>query len=125
MENDAPRVIVAGSRELGMQYDLVDEAIAESPFEPEQIVHGGARGIDTAAAKWAHINNVVCHEYEADWDEHGKAAGPIRNQEMAEYADALIAIWDGESSGTRDMVEKALNEGLYLYVKTVGDSNGR
>lgn len=71
------------------------------------------------AKKWADVQGITCYEYEADWDKHGKAAGPIRNQEMAEYADALIAVWDGESRGTRDMIDKALDEGLDIYVHIV------
>lgn len=55
-------------------------------------------------------------------DKHGKMAGPIRNLEMAKYADGLIAFWDGKSRGTRDMITKAKKERLFLRVV---DYNGR
>jgi hypothetical protein len=54
--------------------------------------------------------------FKADWDKHGKAAGPIRNQQMAQEADGLIAFWDGKSRGTKDMIQKALNYGLETHV---------
>ena len=41
-----------------------------------------------------------------DWNKHGKAAGPIRNRQMAEYADCLIAVWDGKSRGTKNMIDE-------------------
>jgi hypothetical protein len=70
------------------------------------------------AVRYANLNDVEIEIVEADWD-LGNGAGPIRNQKMAKKGDALIAIWDGESSGTRDMIDKALAEGLSLYVVQV------
>lgn len=55
-------------------------------------------------------------EFPADWNAHGKAAGPIRNQQMAQEADVLIAFWDGKSRGTKDMIEKATRAGLDMHV---------
>lgn len=57
------------------------------------------------------------------WDEYGSSAGPLRNQEMAEYADTLVAIWDGdEESGTRNMMQEAINHRLNLHVRVVNDA---
>lgn len=120
-------VIVAGSRSI-TDFDVVHNAIVESPFWPligGEIVTGGAPGVDQHAKDFAIDQSVQAdfdvsyEEFEADWDEHGKAAGPIRNEEMAEYADALIAVWDGESNGTRSMIEKALDYGLDVYVTVI------
>jgi hypothetical protein len=57
-----------------------------------------------------------CEVYKADFKTYGKAGGPIRNREMAEEADALIAFWDGQSRGTKDMIEVAKKKGLKVRV---------
>jgi len=54
--------------------------------------------------------------YPADWNRHGRAAGPIRNEKMAEVSDALIAFLDGKSRGTRSMIEIARRKGLQVAV---------
>lgn len=117
------KLIIAGSRDLdGISY--VSDALLDSPWSMEklsEVVHGGADGIDSSAEEWANLFNVSTTVFEPDWDKHGKAAGPIRNAEMAEYGDALVAVWDGESRGTRSMIEKALDEGIEVYVKVVDD----
>ena len=55
--------------------------------------------------------------FPADWDKYGKRAGYLRNVQMAEYADALLAFWDGESRGTKNMIDEALSRGLKVGVK--------
>ena len=82
----------------------------------DRIVHGGAKGADRLAAIYAREYFYKSEAFPADWDTHGKAAGPIRNQEMAEYADVLVAVWDGKSRGTKNMIETALKEGLEVHV---------
>lgn len=54
--------------------------------------------------------------FKADWDKHGKAAGFKRNTEMAKYADALIAFWDGKSKGTKHMIDTAKSHNLKVRV---------
>jgi hypothetical protein len=54
--------------------------------------------------------------FPADWDTHGRAAGVIRNKQMAEYGDMLIAFWDGESKGTKNMIDTSKKLGLLVYV---------
>lgn len=112
-------VIVAGSRDI-TDFSTVQGAINDSPFKPDEIVSGGARGVDSLGEQWAEYHDVPDKVFEADWDEHGNAAGPIRNEEMAEYADAAVLVWDGESMGTRSMFELALRERLDIYVQPVG-----
>lgn len=117
------KVIVAGSRSIGgnrPETELIQKAMRDCRFDIDELVHGGAKGVDSTAA------NLFTERYEgeitkfgADWESYGKSAGPRRNQKMAEYADALLAIWDGESRGTRDMIEKALDQGLDITVKQV------
>ena len=77
---------------------------------------GHASGADSLGEKFAADHNLQCELYPADWDKHGKAAGPIRNAEMAEVADALIAFWDGQSRGTKSMIDLARKKGLQVAI---------
>jgi len=76
-----------------------------SGFEPTEIISGGAPGIDRLGELYAGANRIPCKVFSADWVAYGRAAGPRRNLEMAKYGDALLAIWDGKSPGTRNMIE--------------------
>ena len=82
---------------------------------------GGAIGADTLAFKFARDNKFCIEEYLPDWKEYGKAAGMIRNSKMIERADVLISFWDGESKGTRDTINKALNKGIETHVFIFND----
>lgn len=112
------RVIIAGGRDIH-DYNLIIEAIEECQFPIATVVSGGAKGVDALGEKYAIETNKTLHIYEADWEKHGRAAGPIRNRKMAENADALIAIWDGKSKGTKNMIETATKLGLLVYVKRI------
>lgn len=112
------KVIIAGSRTIADMAMLV-QAIADSGFEITEVVSGGARGVDKLGELWAVQNFTTATVFPADWSSHGKAAGTIRNRQMAEYADALIALWDGESRGTKNMIEEAAARGLKVFVMEV------
>lgn len=101
------KVIIAGSRHMPFsRYPLIQQAVDKSGFKITEVVCGMARGADMFGAKWAYENKIPVKKFPANWDEHGKAAGYIRNAEMAQYADAaIIFIWDG-SSGSVDMDRK-------------------
>ena len=113
------RVIIAGGREVtGAKADqMVRDAISLSGWSGKitEIIHGAASGIDSAAGR---VCNGIwpVHAVVADWGTHGRAAGPIRNKKMAGMADALIAIWDGKSRGTKNMIETAASVGLDFYI---------
>jgi hypothetical protein len=108
------KVIVAGSRNIN-DYDLVNRVIEESKFGVTEIVSGGARGVDGTAIMWAEENRIPCRVFIARW-ERSKSAGYLRNSAMAHYADALIAIWDGESKGTKHMIDIANTHGLSVFI---------
>ena len=112
------RVIIAGGRDIH-NYTLVTEAISEANLDITVVVSGGAKGVDALGEHYASVMNLPLHLYEADWEKNGRAAGPIRNRKMAENADALIAVWDGKSRGTKNMIETATKLGLVVYVKKV------
>lgn len=118
------RVIVAGSRTID-DYKTVKRVLTNhfttgsdrTPLADRLVVLSGcADGVDTHAIEWANSLYIDVDRYPAEWDTHGKRAGFIRNQEMAEAADTLVAIWDGDSAGTRDMITRALDEGLETHV---------
>ncbi len=98
------KVIIAGSR-TGFTLVDVERAIADSGFAIKEVVSGCARGVDTLGEVWARRNNRLVHRFYADWGMYGSRAGFVRNQRMGEYADVLIAVWDGLSPGTRHMID--------------------
>lgn len=114
------RTIIAGSRSID-QYKHVLEATAACGWKPSVVLCGGARGADAWGKLWATKRGIPVEDYPADWTAHGKAAGPIRNEQMAARADALIALWDGESQGTKHMIELAKKRGMAVYVHLVVD----
>ena len=113
------KTIIAGSRSI-IDINQVIFAVHDSGFLPDitEIVSGGAPGIDRLAIDYAKTNHIPCKTMPANWDKYGKRmAGLVRNGEMAQYADALIAIWDGRSRGTYHMIETAqrLNLKVFIY----------
>ena len=109
------KVIIAGSRGI-TDYDTVWRAIKESKFTITEVVSGGANGVDKLGEKYAVRNDIPLKVFLADWKKKKASAGIIRNAEMAKYADALIAVWDGKSPGTKNMIEVAERKGLKVYV---------
>ena len=109
------RVIVSGSRSI-TNYDLVKHQIELSGFHITELVCGGANGVDKFGEKFAKEKNIKIKYFLPDWHKYGKAAGPIRNEEMAKYADFLIAIWDGKSRGTKNMIDLAHRYQLKSFI---------
>ena len=128
------KVIIAGSRgieDYNLLCEIVEKAIKILKIKPTEIVSGAAKGVDMLGEKWARDNGVNLVQFYAKWNDtkncefmpkfnaQGKAynprAGFDRNQEMAEYADALIAINIGDTPGTNDMVKRAKKENLLVY----------
>jgi hypothetical protein len=113
------RTILAGSRELTDPV-LLESAIIESGFEITLVVSGGARGVDLLGEEWARKNGIPVERYKPDWKRFGKRAGVMRNSDLVSKAEALVARWDGKSTGTRDVIRKAQETGLRVFVKQVG-----
>lgn len=114
------RVIIAGSRDFS-DYNLLREKcdrILSNQKSNHQIiiVSGTARGADHLGEQYAKERGYEVRQYPADWDAHGKSAGYIRNREMAKNADALIAFWDGQSKGTKLMIDLAKDYDLAVRV---------
>lgn len=116
------KVIIAGSRSIN-DYEELKKAIADSKLEISVVISGTANGVDRMGELYARENDIDLWKFPADWNRYGKKAGYIRNQQMAEHADALIALWDGKSSGTKHMITIALKKRLYVYAKNVNNQS--
>jgi hypothetical protein len=114
------KVIIAGSRAI-VDQAVIDGAVKASRFKITEVVCGMARGVDLLGRAWAAKRKVPVAEFPADWGAHGKAAGYLRNVEMAKYADALVAVWDGTSPGTTVMIDEARRRGLKVYVMNLSE----
>jgi hypothetical protein len=112
------KTIIAGSRDI-TDLALVFEAVEASGFVITEVVSGGARGVDRLGEYYAALSGLPCKVFRADWDTYDKAAGSIRNGEMGKYAQALIAVWDGVSRGTKNMIDIALMLGLRVYIHRI------
>lgn len=120
------RIIIAGGRDFA-DYELVkstlDKYLKDIKGEAV-IISGTSRGADRLGERYARENNLMVKRFPADWDLYGKSAGPIRNSQMAKYAaeghGILFAFWDGNSRGTKSMIELAKKYGLEVYVVRYG-----
>lgn len=130
------KVIVAGGRDFAdyprLRAVLFEYAEALGPDIGMSIVSGMARGTDKLAWTFAQTENVLCHEFPADWDNldvpgavikyrpsgapYNVIAGHMRNRAMAEFADGLVAFWNGHSHGTKHMIDTMLSLGKPVHI---------
>lgn len=112
------KTIIAGSRDFtNWSYVSAHLHIIIPPWEEiTEVVSGGATGVDALGERYAKKHKIPLRVFPADWDTHKAAAGPIRNREMADYADGLIAFWDGESKGTKNMIETMEKKSKWIVV---------
>jgi len=107
------RIGVVGSRTFEDKLLILEtihlfEVAYETLFDEKiEIVSGGAKGADLLAEKVALVSNIPITVFKPDWDKHGKAAGFIRNQQIVDNSNMIIAFWDGKSNGTKDTIDKA------------------
>lgn len=119
------KMIIAGSRECGKitssQWDYemlikaIDKIVQENNLVITQVISGGAKGPDIAGELWATRNNIPVESIKPDWSK-GRAAGMIRNAEMAKVGDGVIALYDGQSRGTKNMMDQMKKRGLPVYM---------
>lgn len=116
------RIIIAGSRTFN-DYEGLRKVVSNfvkrnninKKYEIE-IVSGGANGADKLGEELAKKNDIKLEIFPAQWDKLGKRAGYVRNSEMANWGTHLLAFWDGESRGTKHMIELAKKKGLEIKV---------
>ena len=113
------KTIIAGSRTA--TYSQTIDAILSRPmpWNITEVVSGSCCGASRNGEHWADDLAIPVQRFPADLRANGNAAGPIRNRQMAEHADALIAVWDGESSGTKNMIMEAKRRGLRVHIHRV------
>lgn len=110
--------IIAGSRNI-TNYKVLKETVQEVSWDITKIISGGAKGVDQLGIQHAFKNKIPFKVINADWNKYGRSAGPKRNIKMANEADALIALWDGKSKGTKHMIDVARENGLKTFIKMV------
>ena len=123
-DKDQARIIVAGGRDFtdyALLSETLDVILERYTLHEVQIVSGCCRGADALGEQYAREHGIPVVRFPADWQAYGKAAGPIRNRKMAEYAaecdGMLVAFWDGKSRGTASMIRLAEKYGL--RIKTI------
>lgn len=98
------KIAIVGSRE----YSRLDHiwAFVDNLPDTAEIISGGARGVDSEAetAAWARAHTII---FRANWAQYGKSAGVLRNQQIVNNCDALVAFWDKKSRGTNHSIEFA------------------
>ncbi len=114
------RLIIAGSRSFSNYTQLRDvcDNLLTNKRETHDIIilSGTAKGTDTLGEKYAIERGYELRRFPAEWARYAQSAGPIRNTQMAQNADGLVAFWDGVSKGTKDMIEKANKKGLLVRI---------
>ncbi len=111
------KIIIAGGRDFN-NYDLLREScdyFLQNQLEIE-IVSGAANGADKLGERYAEERGHQIKKFPAEWDKYGKSAGFKRNVEMADYADGLIAFWDGVSKGTSHMINESKKKNLKVRI---------
>ena len=112
--------MVAGSRgfsDYGLMKRKIEEFLErEAPGRPVRILSGRARGADRLGERYAREAGCALKVFPADWETHGRSAGPIRNRKMILSADGAIVFWDGRLRGTGDCLKRAEEKGIPLRV---------
>ena len=120
------RCIIAGCRDFSdyvLLRDTANKIFRNRDTSNLIIISGCCSGADHLGELFAVKNNLACVKFQADWNTYGKAAGPIRNKQMAEFASQqtgmLIAFWDGKSRGTGSMIRLAKEYGLEIHIVAI------
>lgn len=115
------KLIIAGSRNLQVGVIYLAKILIKHRInlrDIKEIISGGATGIDNCGEEFSEWMGIELKVFHAKWNIYGKAAGPIRNNEMAKYADALLIVWNGTSEGSANMkkIMKKLKKPIYEII---------
>ena len=114
-------MIICGGRDFD-DYELFQNCMDRllTYYEEIRLVSGHASGADRFAERYAAERGIEIEVFPAEWKKYGRAAGPIRNREMLDYAKEAIpeiaAFWDGKSKGTKDMLKRAQDAGVKIHI---------
>ena len=117
------KLVIVGSRSITNKVYLYMALIAAigngviTAADQVEIISGGAKGVDSLAKEYAIDKDYIYREFLPDYKKYQKAAPLIRNKEMADYGDVLIAVWDGVSTGTQHIVKymRQLGKPVFVY----------
>jgi hypothetical protein len=110
------KVIIAGSRSIEDK-EVVLQAIADSKFTITEVISGGAKGVDRMGEEWAEEQGIPFRVIRTGWKRGGRGGGFVNNEDMADQAEALIAVYDGESKGTKHMIDTMRKRGKKIFTK--------
>lgn len=117
------KLIIAGGRKYNLtSFDILVLDLLHKETYVTEVVCGMAKGVDLAGKAWAKKRGIPVKEFQPNWAEFGPAAGPIRNREMAKYADAAILFPGGKGTNNMYLQAKSLNLTIFDYRN--GDHNG-
>lgn len=95
------KIAVIGSRNL-----IINNLGDYLPINVTEIISGGAKGIDSCAKKYALEKGIKLTEFYPEYQKYGKGAPLRRNLQIIDYADIVLAFWDGKSRGTKFVIEQ-------------------
>lgn len=110
------KLAVIGGRDF-VDYDHLKRVMQKIRTPIDLIVSGGAKGADSLAERYAQEFGIETKIFPADWDTYGKRAGFMRNQDIVNTADSILAFWDGQSKGTRSSIELAEKQGKTIHIE--------
>jgi hypothetical protein len=114
------KLAIVGSRKCGFgarRYREIMEVV--SAMGPDEVISGGAFGIDSIAEEVARALDIKMTVFRADWEKHGKKAGILRNKQIVDACDELHAWWDSKSKGTAHSIELARKAGKPVTVHAI------
>lgn len=116
------KTIITGTRNVN-DIEIVRAALwnaKSSGILITEVVSGGCRGVDLLGERLAREHGFSVTVFSTDCNANSGTAGLIRSTKIIDYADALIAVWDGKSRGTFDMISRARKRGLIVHVERIG-----
>ncbi len=107
------KIAIIGSR--GLKVRNLEKYL---PSNVSEIVSGGAKGIDSCAADFAKANHIKLTEFLPEYEKYGRSAPLKRNLQIIDYADLVLAFWDGSSRGTKFVIDncKKKNKKVKVFV---------
>lgn len=115
-------ILIAGSRDyypIALIRHHVE--VLKKQYENIRIISGGAKGVDACAEEVAENQKITFEKYPADWEKHGKKAGPLRNQRMTQDADIALFYWRNHSKGTANCIRAAMRNKCDIHVYGIWD----
>lgn len=107
------KVAVIGSRDIS-----IENLEKYLPDNVTEIVSGGAKGVDQSAKEYANKNDIALKEFLPEYEKYGRRAPLVRNDLIVDYADVVLAFWNGKSTGTKYVIEKckAKNKKVRIFI---------